>query len=601
MDDNTSFQKLSSRRGSFVADRQRGIFYQRKEIQANVKKLMEHKCQFCPDRPPERYFDRLRDHIKKEHGKFFCDICVAHLQKFSWEFKVYARSELARHRRIGDEDDKSHKGHPLCEFCEERFLDNDELHKHLRKNHFWCHFCERDGCQDYYANYASLHVHFRDFHFLCEEGDCVREQYTSVFRTKVDLQAHRAAKHTGNLTKAQARQARQLDVDITFAPRPRPQANQNSVISGRDFAEVKASEERRGKREKSGNRGGASGQNRSEKLDVETAMALSLSNAKDPSDLPSPSSKPQEPKKYKAEENSEAAELPSSEVDSFAHFPSLLGSLEVTNKEDKPMDAKPCNNSHLHSNVLSASSSLNSEDDFPALGTSAHMPKQAHTVPPGFAAAARQPSTLVASQQTFRAKPPPGFEETACVSAKENVARACEVSAPKPEVEVNTSNQERNQILVEKIRRLLGYDKSKFDEFKAMSGKFRKGTCSAKEYYNECCNLFGKNFQLVFSELVDLLPDEERQKELLSVHQDAKICASHQDGNKSTAGKPHKARSRGVWQSGDTAWSTGMQSNGVSETDFPSLPVASKRSYTQPRYRTVKSGTVLKQAWIRGK
>ena len=252
--DNTSYVKLAARKSSFVVDKRRHVFYQRKEIQMRVKELLEHRCQFCPDRPPDRYFDRLRDHMKREHEKFFCDICVTHLQKFSCELKVYTRPDLARHRRIGDADDKSHKGHPLCEFCDQRYLDKDELHKHLRKDHFWCHFCERDGSQDYYPNYENLRVHFRDFHFLCEEDDCVHEQFTSVFRTKVDLQAHRAAKHSGNLTKAQARQARQLDVDITFAPRPRPHSNQGSVLTGRDFAEVRASDQQKGKREKGGNK-----------------------------------------------------------------------------------------------------------------------------------------------------------------------------------------------------------------------------------------------------------------------------------------------------------------------------------------------------------
>lgn len=258
--DNTSYEKLSARRSSYVINKRQGIFYQKKEIQARVKELLEHRCPFCPDRQPDRHFDRLRDHMRREHEKYYCDLCVTHLRKFSCELKAYTRPELARHRRVGDADDKSHKGHPLCVFCDQRYLDNDELHSHLRKDHFWCHFCERDGCQDYYPNYENLRVHFRDFHFLCEEGDCINEQFTSVFRTKVDLQAHRAAKHTGKLTKAQARQARQLDVDITFAPRPRPQTNQ--VLTGRDFVEVRSSEQGKGKREKGGNRGSASGPNR---------------------------------------------------------------------------------------------------------------------------------------------------------------------------------------------------------------------------------------------------------------------------------------------------------------------------------------------------
>lgn len=50
----------------------------------------------------------------------------------------------------GDPDDTSHRGHPLCKFCDERYLDNDELLKHLRRDHYFCHFCDSEGAQDYY-------------------------------------------------------------------------------------------------------------------------------------------------------------------------------------------------------------------------------------------------------------------------------------------------------------------------------------------------------------------------------------------------------------------------------------------------------------------
>lgn len=151
----------------------------------------------------------------------YCDLCVKHLRKFTNELKVYNRADLARHRRQGDADDSAYKGHPLCEFCDERFLDNDELHTHLRRLHFWCHFCEREGGQQYYPDYKHLRQHFRQAHFLCEEGDCLHEQYTSVFSTKVDFQAHVAVKHAKKLSKAEARQARQLDVDLQLPPRGR--------------------------------------------------------------------------------------------------------------------------------------------------------------------------------------------------------------------------------------------------------------------------------------------------------------------------------------------------------------------------------------------
>lgn len=72
------------------------------------------------------------------------------IQVLSSERKFYTRKDLARHRRTGDQDDTSYRGHPLCEFCDERYFDNDELHRHLRKDHYFCHFCETDGVTNQY-------------------------------------------------------------------------------------------------------------------------------------------------------------------------------------------------------------------------------------------------------------------------------------------------------------------------------------------------------------------------------------------------------------------------------------------------------------------
>ena len=337
---------------------------------------------------------------------------------------------------------------------------------------------------------------------------------------------------------------------------------------------------------------------------MQTALARSLNElSEDPSQLPSPSSKPQDPKKYKPEENNTNRELPANETEAVAQFPALLGSLEVTDVAEASKNSKRPSQPPMYAKATTAAR-LQSVDEFPTLSASAQIPEESVAIPPGFAAAARQPPSLAVSQQTYRAKPPPGFQTPVAAKekVKENVAPLQEMPASKPEVKINSSVQERNQVLVEKIRSLLGYDKSKFDEFKAMSGKFRQRACSAKEYYAHCCELFGSNFSQVFSELVDLLPDPERQKELLVAHQDAKISAKQQGDNKNKAGKAvnKKKPSPGVWQSGATGWNVETKANGVSERDFPSLPVSTKTSY-QPRYRAPKSATVLKEAWIRGK
>ena len=206
-----------------------GILHESPESQAKVDELLEHKCMECSE--VFRSFPQVKDHIRKAHSLMFCDICLRHLKIFTHERKCYTKEDLVRHRKEGDMDDRSHRGHPLCQFCDERYLDNDELLAHLRKHHFWCHICEKDGKQDYYANYDDLRRHFKRNHFLCEDGECLHEKFTSVFRLKVDFQAHVAQKHSNKLTKAEARQMRQLDINITFTPREDP----NSMVSAQDY------------------------------------------------------------------------------------------------------------------------------------------------------------------------------------------------------------------------------------------------------------------------------------------------------------------------------------------------------------------------------
>ena len=131
----------------------------------------------------------LQEHARKDHGLFFCEICFEHLKLFPFEHKTYSRTDLVRHRRSGDPDNKSHKGHPQCAFCDERYFGKDELYFHLKKNHFWCHFCEQEGIQDeYYPDYKALKDHFQLSHYLCEEGPCRHEKFINAFLSKLDLQ-----------------------------------------------------------------------------------------------------------------------------------------------------------------------------------------------------------------------------------------------------------------------------------------------------------------------------------------------------------------------------------------------------------------------------
>ena len=106
-------------------------------------------------------------------------------------------------------------GHPLCEFCEERFFDDEELFKHLRKDHYFCHFCDADGFQYFYAEYSDLRRHFDKDHFLCTEPECEEQKFV-VFRTEIDFKGHRLERHSGAMSKAASKEARKVELEFNF-------------------------------------------------------------------------------------------------------------------------------------------------------------------------------------------------------------------------------------------------------------------------------------------------------------------------------------------------------------------------------------------------
>ncbi|KAM8777719.1 E3 ubiquitin-protein ligase ZNF598 isoform 1-T1 [Rhynchonycteris naso] len=216
------------------------IYFADGKVFALYRQLLQHECPRCPELPPFGLFGDLEQHMRKQHELFCCKLCLKHLKIFTYERKWYSRKDLARHRMQGDPDDTSHRGHPLCKFCDERYLDNDELLKHLRRDHYFCHFCDSDGAQDYYSDYAYLREHFREKHFLCEEGRCSTEQFTHAFRTEIDLKAHKTACHSRS--RAEARQNRQIDLQFSYTPR-HSRRNEGcmlatGIVSGEDYEEV---------------------------------------------------------------------------------------------------------------------------------------------------------------------------------------------------------------------------------------------------------------------------------------------------------------------------------------------------------------------------
>ena len=92
------------------------------------------------------------------------------------------------------------------------------------------------------------------------------------------------------------------------------------------------------------------------------------------------------------------------------------------------------------------------------------------------------------------------------------------------------SDEIKQKLHVERNLNLLTMLKVHLDDFnlsvfKDLSGDFRRGLVTSDKYYQEISDLLGDNIKYVFSELVALLPDENKRQELLAAHNNIKILA----------------------------------------------------------------------------
>jgi len=74
----------------------------------------------------------------------------------------------------------------------------------------------------------------------------------------------------------------------------------------------------------------------------------------------------------------------------------------------------------------------------------------------------------------------------------------------------------RNAALIAEMRAHFGQEDMKFDEFKRYSAQFQQGIILPEQYYEGFLRLFGTGAraQILFGELVALLPDVNKQQQL---------------------------------------------------------------------------------------
>ncbi|KAI3389635.1 hypothetical protein SNEBB_001349 [Seison nebaliae] len=171
------------------------IYFEDENSKKLTMELFEINCQKCDMINFDSLFDR-RMHMHRNHNLHECDICEKSVKEFPFEQPFYSREELKKHRTEGDKN-SAMAGHPLCEYCAVRYVDDNELYRHLRLDHFFCHFCVHDGKErnTYYRGYSDLLEHFKKKHFVCEYGDCKNAQLTNAFVDEIAYIQHRVAHH----------------------------------------------------------------------------------------------------------------------------------------------------------------------------------------------------------------------------------------------------------------------------------------------------------------------------------------------------------------------------------------------------------------------
>ena len=200
---------------SLCMDGKNKIFSESMEIQDMYHDLMKHTCSMCETPQEFKSFTQLRYHVSRVHKLMSCKLCTENLNLFSSERKFYNTQDMVRHKKTGDEDEKSYRGHPLCEFCEERYFDKDALNLHLRKDHYYCQFCEKNGITgEFYCTYEDLKKHFKVKHILCEEGECATAQWTHAFDHQIDYRAHVVKNHKDLLDKPEFKNFMHLNVTL---------------------------------------------------------------------------------------------------------------------------------------------------------------------------------------------------------------------------------------------------------------------------------------------------------------------------------------------------------------------------------------------------
>ncbi|RNA14127.1 zinc finger protein 598-like [Brachionus plicatilis] len=507
-----NFEPSLSTGQNLVLDQEAGMFCDQNNslVKSEFEEILCNRCDICPKTlRPFQSFKALDNHMKKVHRRFYCELCLENLKLFTFERKHYTREELAVHKRHGDRDDFSFKGHPTCEYCDVRYFDKDELYRHFRKDHYYCHFCDSDGIEEYYKDYNQLRQHFLKAHYLCELDTCsfnaAQTHEYVVFRSDLDFQAHKRQQHAK--TKLEQKNLGKLNIEfnLTNSARDRHKRQHGNP-------RAKHSDEREPNRP-SHRASADSSANQQDQPKQDVAEAYAQNEQDQSQQVESVLEAVEEPTPASQLQNNWGSLIKSKPAPKFgqeAEFPSLIAG-------EKNGVAVSCQSSTWNRG-LSLQHSKKVQPNFSSGKSSKNSSKKDRNFE-------RTEKSKMENLLEREVEPPPGYENF--------FPRNNFINFIKPQ-----DYEERNKSLDSKICDLFQhFDKSEFQKFKNYSIDFRIGLMNAQDYllmsqqllnlpislnaYKNNKNSDKKRLHAEFlssiQELLILLPDVSKQNELFAV------------------------------------------------------------------------------------
>ncbi|KAJ1641807.1 hypothetical protein LPJ64_006272 [Coemansia asiatica] len=407
----------------------------------------------------------LKDHVRKEHSKQFCELCLKHKMSFSHEHKLFTKGQLRVHYSRGD--GTGFTGHPECQFCRISFYDNDQLFDHCRKRHEQCFLCVRGGVgrQVYYANYNTLEDHFNREHYPCRNAQCLEKKFV-VFDNKIDLQSHELEEHGSSIVGQRARrEAKQINLNFHYSTNRGPSSGSMPGASASASASASRSGSANNNTRIKGNKARQSSENSSPStmtVNEPDAAGVSIAGRRRP-----------------------------------AGFGRVS---DQSTARQQQQQQQPVSNDYSRAAAKSSSAEPSTSEPEP----------ESETLWPTLGAGSNE------SSGPMRDRAPTGFGR---LSETANQSTAPSSSAASVSEQTLASHQE----LLQRVSAYLSHREQPVSRFRNLTTKYKTGQVSADDYVQNCWLLFltvpGKNakemIQKTIKSVADLLPNTELKAPLL--------------------------------------------------------------------------------------